>query len=100
MPNWKSFLKEDTLEWLLEDNNHSVKYFTLTDLMGKRPNSYDVKAAKARIMTKGECVGVAISNKTKAGDGDILGRTGVGNEFPQIYVHFRGINPLDLIDEF
>lgn len=53
MPVWKSFLKKDTLEWLLEVNNPSVRYFTLTDLMDKRSNSSEVKAAKARIMTEG-----------------------------------------------
>lgn len=53
MSNWESFLKEDTLRWLLEDSNPSVKYFTLTDLMNKRSNSSDVKTAKAGIMTEG-----------------------------------------------
>ena len=53
MPSWKSFLKEDTLEWLLEDNNPSIKYSTLTDLMGKRTNSSEIKVAKANIMTEG-----------------------------------------------
>lgn len=58
MVNRKSYLKEDTLEWLLEGNNPSVRYFTLTGLMGKRSDSSEVKAAKAEIMTGGPVPGI------------------------------------------
>ncbi len=53
MPNWESYLKQDTLKWLLEQNNPSVRYLTLIDLMDKKPNSKEVKAARSKIMTEG-----------------------------------------------
>jgi hypothetical protein len=53
MSNWKSYLKKDSLEWLLEDNNPSVKYFALTDLMEKKSNSSEVEATRSKIMTEG-----------------------------------------------
>lgn len=53
MPHWKSYLRNDTLDWLLEDNNPSVRYFTLIDLIDKKLPSAEVKAARARIMTEG-----------------------------------------------
>jgi hypothetical protein len=53
MSEWKSFLKNNTLEWLLEENHPSIRYFTLIDLLGKKKNSNEVKEAKAKIMTEG-----------------------------------------------
>jgi len=53
MSNWKSYLKKDSSEWLLEDNNPSVRYFALTDLMDKKPNSSEVEATRSKIMTEG-----------------------------------------------
>lgn len=53
MSNWKSFLKNDTLEWLLEENNPSIRYFTLIDLFNKKSSSVEAKTAKARIMSEG-----------------------------------------------
>lgn len=52
MSNWESYLKKDSLEWLLEDNNPSIRYFTLMDLMDKKPNSSEVMTAKYKIMTE------------------------------------------------
>jgi hypothetical protein len=53
MSNWKSYLKKNTLEWLLEDSNPSVKYFALTDLLDKKTNLSEVMTAKSKIMTEG-----------------------------------------------
>lgn len=50
MSNPKTFLKEAILEWLLEDNNPSVKYFTLIDVMDRNPNSSEVKSIRDKIM--------------------------------------------------
>lgn len=50
---WKSVLRADTTDWLLEAGNPSVRYFTLKDLIGK-PNSHpEVVEAKEKIMSEG-----------------------------------------------
>jgi len=48
MSNWKSVLNEDPSGWLLEKDNPSVRYLTLTQLLEKGENDPDV------IRTKGE----------------------------------------------
>ncbi len=53
MSSWKSYLKSDSLEWLLEEDNPSVRYFALTDILDKDINDRNVKEAKAKIMTEG-----------------------------------------------
>jgi hypothetical protein len=53
VPNWKSLLKADPTEWLLEENNPSVRYFALRDLLNKSENNKDVIAAKKAIMKTG-----------------------------------------------
>lgn len=51
MDNWKNFLKADPTPWLLEPDNPSVRYFTLTDLLECPQSETDVRQAKATIMT-------------------------------------------------
>jgi hypothetical protein len=41
------------VEWLLEENNPSVRYFTLRDLLDRSELSIEVQNAKKEIMTKG-----------------------------------------------
>lgn len=53
MSNWKSFLKADPSEWLLERDNPSVRYFALTDILGKPEDDSDVREAKGEIMKTG-----------------------------------------------
>jgi hypothetical protein len=65
LTNWKSYVRGNTLEWLLEDNNPSVRYFALIDLLDKRSNSSEVRCAKAKIMTDGSVP--EILNKQKPG---------------------------------
>ena len=65
MLSWKFYLKNDTLNWLLEDNNPSVRYFTLTDLIDKNKNSSEVIKVKSEIMTQGPVP--EILSKQKAG---------------------------------
>lgn len=43
---WKSYLKVDNMDWLLEDDNPSVKYFTLTTLLDKKEDDREVRKAK------------------------------------------------------
>ena len=65
MEEWKSVLKSDPIEWLLEDNNPSVRYFALLEVLDKDPNDSEVKEAKGKIMTEG--IVPKILSKQKAG---------------------------------
>ncbi len=53
MADWKSKLKADATDWLLEEDNPSVRYFALTKLLDKPSTDSQVKAAKDAIMTSG-----------------------------------------------
>ena len=53
MDSWKSVLKSDPIDWLLEEGNPSVRYFALTDLLGKPCSDNAVKVAKDEIMRIG-----------------------------------------------
>jgi len=53
MSNWKSLLKADPTGWLLEKDNPSIRYFTLTDILGKPENDSEVREAKDEIMEVG-----------------------------------------------
>lgn len=53
MGNWKSYLNADPTEWLLEEDNPSVKYFTLVDILDKSHGDLKVKEAREDIMKVG-----------------------------------------------
>jgi hypothetical protein len=53
MANWKSFLNDDPTGWLLENDNPSVRYFTLRDIMERPENDPEVIKAKNDIMKTG-----------------------------------------------
>ena len=53
MGDWKSILKAGSVNWLLEEDNPSVRYFTLTELLDKPVNDSEVKKAKNAIMNVG-----------------------------------------------
>lgn len=48
---WLARLNGDPLPWLLEPDNPSVRYFTLTDILDRSPNSAEAKEARAAIAT-------------------------------------------------
>lgn len=50
---WKSFLKNDPINWLLENDNPSVRYFTLRNIQERSERSKDVIVVKKKIMTNG-----------------------------------------------
>jgi hypothetical protein len=50
MAHWNSYVKGDPVEWLLEEENASIRYWTLKDMCGKEENDPDVKSAKEQIM--------------------------------------------------
>ncbi|MFQ5759126.1 MAG: nitrogen fixation protein NifH [Candidatus Bathyarchaeia archaeon] len=49
MRDWKSVLKADPTDWLLERENPSVRYFTLRDILGHSDKDPEVVRAKAAI---------------------------------------------------
>ncbi|MGA9351338.1 MAG: hypothetical protein WBW48_21375 [Anaerolineae bacterium] len=49
MANWKDLLKADPTDWLLELDNSSVRYFTLTDILERPTGSPEVSEARAAI---------------------------------------------------
>ena len=53
MDRWRSFASEQTLQWLMEENNPSVRYFTLTDLLDTPIEDDEALKAKAAIQRTG-----------------------------------------------
>lgn len=53
MKKFEEFISENTINWLLEDDNPSVKYYTLVDLLEKPFENKDVKTTKEQIMKRG-----------------------------------------------
>jgi hypothetical protein len=53
MADWKSKLYCDATQWLLEEDNPSVRYFALTKLLDKSLTDGEVQNTKAAIMTRG-----------------------------------------------
>jgi len=50
---WQSFLNADPTDWLLEEDNPSVKYLTLREILEKSEASPELKAARRNIMETG-----------------------------------------------
>ncbi|MCL5772009.1 MAG: terpene cyclase/mutase family protein [Actinobacteria bacterium] len=53
MNNLKSILKADPTDWLLEDDNPSVKYYTLRDILEKDKDNTKLQETKLEIMKTG-----------------------------------------------
>jgi len=53
MTDWKTVLKADPTDWLLEEDNPSVRYYTLLDILEESPDSVNVKNARHSIMDMG-----------------------------------------------
>ena len=51
--DWKSMLKEDPTDWLLEKDNPSVRHLTLTSILDRPDSDLEVKEAKDEIMSIG-----------------------------------------------
>jgi hypothetical protein len=49
--DWKYKLKADPTEWLLEEENSPVRYWTLVDILNRPPDDLEVRAAQAAIPT-------------------------------------------------
>jgi hypothetical protein len=48
MGDWKSRLKAEPTNWLLEEDNASVRYFTLTDILDASADASEVKEEKTQ----------------------------------------------------
>ena len=66
MSSWKSVLKVAPVDWLLEKDNPSVRYFTLSQILDKPRYSPEVQKAKKEIMTTG-VVPKILANQTADG---------------------------------
>ena len=53
MSDWKTMLKADPTNWLLEKENPSVRYFTLKHILDRPENDTEVQQAKSDIMRYG-----------------------------------------------
>jgi hypothetical protein len=53
MGGWRALLKADPMDWLLEEDNPSVRYSALVDLEGLSQSEAAVRRAKAAIMKVG-----------------------------------------------
>lgn len=53
MKGWKSHLHADATPWLLEDNNLSVQYLTLTEILEPSESQPEVQASRKKIMKTG-----------------------------------------------
>jgi prenyltransferase beta subunit len=51
MTSWQDVLAKSPIEWLLEKENPSVRYFTLRDLLDRTENDSELEEAKAAIST-------------------------------------------------
>lgn len=52
-PRWRDILMSDPTNWLLGEDNPSVRYFTLLDILGKPQNNRDLIQTKKDIMRAG-----------------------------------------------
>ena len=53
MEDWLKYLKADTRDWLLEVDNPSVRYLTMTEFMSKQVSKPSIRKAKREIMNAG-----------------------------------------------
>lgn len=53
MSSWKSLLNADPTDWLLEEDNPSVRYLTLVDILDRPASDPDIVRARRDIMAKG-----------------------------------------------
>jgi hypothetical protein len=53
MNTWKSMVRGDPTDWLLEEDNPSVRYFTLRDILNKSENDDEGQRTRQQIMKTG-----------------------------------------------
>ncbi len=65
MDNWKSLLKADPTNWLLEKENPSVRYLTLTEILDKTEIDPEVMKAKNEIILIGAVPEILAEQRTE-----------------------------------
>ena len=65
MSDWKSCLRADPTDWLLEKDNPSVRYIALTDILGVPIVDPQAGQAKAAIMETGVVPGILSKQETE-----------------------------------
>jgi hypothetical protein len=53
MGNWRSLLRADATAWLLGEDNPSIRYLTLKNILDRREDDRDLRRAKHAIMQEG-----------------------------------------------
>lgn len=53
MSDWRTVLKADPTDWLLEEDDPSVRYFTLRDVLDRPEDDAAVQASRREIMQRG-----------------------------------------------
>jgi len=53
MTDWMARVKGDPTDWLLDENNPSIRYLALRDLLGRREGDEELSEARRRIMEVG-----------------------------------------------
>lgn len=61
--NWRDSLLSDPTHWLLEEDNPSVRYFTLVDILDQPPDNTDITQARRDIMKTGVVPGILAKQK-------------------------------------
>ena len=98
--NWKSWLKADPTDWLQEDDNPSVRYFTLKDILRKAENDPDLKKAHKEIMTTGivpRILEEQIQEAVQQGAQELLGRDRRSSEAGIQGIELRRKSPQRLV---
>jgi len=67
MDDWRSILRADPTQWLLEEDNPSVRYFTLTDILESSERDPEVEETRREIMKTG-AVPRILSKQKNAGN--------------------------------
>jgi len=64
MTSWQDFISKSRIEWLLEKENPSVRYFTLRDLTDREETDPEVRRAKEAIPTSETIAKMLFKQKT------------------------------------
>lgn len=89
MDKWKTMLKADPMDWLLEPDNPSLRYWTLTDLLDRPEDDPQVAEAKAAVPGSKD-VQAIFARQTPAGWWDTSERaTGIKRASGQLLILSR-----------
>jgi hypothetical protein len=62
--NWKTWLRGDSTDWLLEESNPAIRYFTLTRILDLPERSKEVRLARQKIMDIGAVPAILARQQT------------------------------------